>query len=378
MKTFNIITLGASGAGKTVFLASLFKALSTQGKHSFFLEVEDLQKRQQLNAIYTKIITGDSWPSGTRFSEVNEWSYSCCVQNPETLDKYKACEFTYFDYAGGRLTNLDEQDTEFQNLVGKADSILGLLDGQKILACLNHTDKFKADSFVNHDLTNILMYMEKSQVPIHFVVSKWDLLHNKGYTLEDIRDYLLSIYEFNEIVRNRKAIDSPVRLIPVSSVGFEFATPQPDGSMQKKSDGVFRPFQPEVPLACVLIDAFKANKKEFEDAKKQLENQNLETENPWISIFQNIVNSGLNILLTEWFADFGSESLSILNKIDDILFAGYRGHKKGRLEELRKDRDNSLKEVENDITALSHAIDSFMHIEQKLDQDFPASNLFLL
>lgn len=62
MKTYKIITLGASGSGKTVFLASMFKALSIQGDYTFFLEVEDPAKRKRLNAIYTQVITGDSWP----------------------------------------------------------------------------------------------------------------------------------------------------------------------------------------------------------------------------------------------------------------------------------------------------------------------------
>jgi WD40 repeat protein len=37
MKTYKIITLGASGSGKTVFLASMFKALGIQVDHGFYL-----------------------------------------------------------------------------------------------------------------------------------------------------------------------------------------------------------------------------------------------------------------------------------------------------------------------------------------------------
>lgn len=35
MENYKILTLGTSGAGKTVFLASMFKALSTQGEEGF-------------------------------------------------------------------------------------------------------------------------------------------------------------------------------------------------------------------------------------------------------------------------------------------------------------------------------------------------------
>ena len=46
MKTYNILTLGLSGAGKTVYLASLFKQLSTQGEQGFFLEIKENTARQ--------------------------------------------------------------------------------------------------------------------------------------------------------------------------------------------------------------------------------------------------------------------------------------------------------------------------------------------
>lgn len=60
MKNYNIITLGPSGAGKTVFLASLFKALSIQGEHGFFLEVEDSTKQNLLNKTYTELVSGET------------------------------------------------------------------------------------------------------------------------------------------------------------------------------------------------------------------------------------------------------------------------------------------------------------------------------
>ena len=39
MKSYKIVALGASGAGKTVFLSSLYKELSTQSKSNKILEV---------------------------------------------------------------------------------------------------------------------------------------------------------------------------------------------------------------------------------------------------------------------------------------------------------------------------------------------------
>ena len=40
MNTYSVIMLGPRGSGKTMFLASMYKKLSTQGKLKFFLKVE--------------------------------------------------------------------------------------------------------------------------------------------------------------------------------------------------------------------------------------------------------------------------------------------------------------------------------------------------
>ena len=53
MKTYRILTLGASGSGKTVFLASMFKQLSIQGEAGFFLGANNHQEQKILNSVYT-------------------------------------------------------------------------------------------------------------------------------------------------------------------------------------------------------------------------------------------------------------------------------------------------------------------------------------
>ena len=55
MNTYSVIMLGPRGSGKTMFLASMYKKLSTQGKLKFFLKVEGAEKRKRLNTIYTQV-----------------------------------------------------------------------------------------------------------------------------------------------------------------------------------------------------------------------------------------------------------------------------------------------------------------------------------
>ena len=371
IKTYKIMTLGASGAGKTVFLASMFRELSTGKTYGFNLDIED-PKQNLLDNIFKQIISGDSWPSGTR--TISEWTFTCYVKNPN-LENYNACKFTYFDYAGGRLTDSNEEDTEFKDLVEKANTILCLLDGRKILAWMNNDNKSLVNSFLDTDLSSIIDSIKNCIVPIHFVISKWDLLESK-FSLQQIRDRLLSIDEFQELIKMRNNAGSPVRLIPVSSVGSNFATLQSDGSMKK--NGVMpKPYQVEVPIACVLPDGLKPKLSEINKKRHELE-KNLGTTNTVLKrwkVVKPVVDLGLEIIL-EIVIPLDQEykfAKVIINKLDDILFSRVI---KG-LDELREEKEKSLQQVKDDETALNHAINSFLYIEQKLEKDFQESNLIV-
>lgn len=381
MKTYKIITLGASGAGKTVFLASMFEALSIQGDHGFYLEVEDQNKRKLLNSIYTQIITGDTWPKGTKYSEVSEWTFTCRVKTP--FGDYPACQFTYFDYAGGRLTDMDEdEDEEFEGMVKQADAILGLLDGQKIHAWMSGSNKLAADSFLKKDLPSILKLMLSCKVPIHFALSKWDLLENE-FSLNQVIDRLLKIPKFEHLVRSRNKAGSPIRLIPVSSVGLNFVTPAPDGSMKKTSGANPHPFNMELPIACVLPDKLTVQLKEVID-RIHHEEDNIDKPNIFSFIF-NVPGSLIDLfagiaineivedeeeMLFKYIKKFGLQALVFLAQ-------GMRKSAKEKAEKFRKQRDSSLKAVKDEKTALEHAKNSFLYIQNELYRKYPHSELNL-
>ncbi|MEA5619255.1 hypothetical protein VB711_15615 [Cronbergia sp. UHCC 0137] len=381
MKTYKIITLGASGAGKTVFLASMFKALSIQGDYTFFLEVEDQARRKRLNAIYTQVITADNWPEGTKYGDVSEWTFNCRVKVP-TLDTYTACQFTYFDYAGGRLID-SEEDAEFTNIVQESSTILGLLDGKKIYSLMKDSNDLAVNIFLNKDLPNILKWMNTSRVPIHFVISKWDLIENE-FSLRQVRERLLKIPAFEELIHIRNHANSPVRLIPVSSIGSGFAIPQPDGSMKKISGAIPDPFQVEVPLACVLPDGLQARLSEVKEKQQEIEKTSKSKPN----IFSNVLvfvgkAAQISINVASWAfipPEFQVEK-ALLHKLSESIGLGLEGRRKAsieREEKLNQERNASLKLVKDEETALMHAVDNFAVIQNKFERVFPDSELILM
>ncbi|MDE5121128.1 MAG: hypothetical protein O4965_13925 [Trichodesmium sp. St19_bin1] len=382
MNTYSVIMLGPRGSGKTMFLASMYKKLSTQGKLKFFLKVEGAEKRKRLNTIYTQVAFDEDWPGGTAINELSEWEFTCCVQT-EDLSIYDACKFVYIDYSGGRLTDPEgegEEDEEFNNKIQAADIILVLLDGQKLLAFIGQIRE--GLKWANGDLPNMLQEVQKIQdKPVHFVISKWDIVA-PDYSLEEVRDRLLDIEEFNNLVIARNKARTPIRLIPVSSVGQGFATLLQNGSMAKNIDVLPTPFQVEVPLACTLPDKINVELKEL--AKKIEAEKNKEIKvDPKYSLgdiagqFFGFMGGGVKniqqLLPKKYQFDEGV--------LEDFIKGAERGVREknaeaqNRTEELRDKQKEFLNNVSNEKTALDSAVASFQKIENTLKIDFPESDL---
>ncbi|NES86816.1 MAG: hypothetical protein F6K10_38780 [Moorea sp. SIO2B7] len=393
MKTYKILTLGASGAGKTVCLASMFKSLSLKTEHGFYLEVEDFRQQKRLTDIYTNLIIGN-WPEGTRYDEISEWTFTCCVKN-RNLENFPICQFSYFDYAGGRLTDMDENDHKLQAIIRQADAILGLLDGQKIQALMsNSNEDNKMDSFLNKDLPALIKWMSHCQAPIQLVISKWDLLDN-NFGLQEIHDRLLEIPEFKKLVLERNRESSPVRLIPVSSVGFGFVTPQPDGSMKKIAGSIPRPFHMEVPMSCVIPDLVD---KEIQVNLQRLiaiTNEKIGEDSEFNKLLNNFLKAILKFgILIDMIVDFlvsyyleeDTDNLQleikkqIFKKIDNLVLAKIKKKVEAndkKITELRQKRDESIQKIQDETTAFQSAVTSFLYISNKLSQDFPDSEIIV-
>ena len=381
MNNYSIIMLGPSGSGKTVFLSSLYKRLSTQSELGFFLQVDTVAKRKRLNNIYTQVAIEEKWPPATRYDQVSEWTFTCRVQNPSDLSIHDACSFTYLDYAGERITDeTDDEDggVEFDNRLKNADALLGLLDGQRLCSLMK--DEKVGKVWAIKDLGNMIQEMQKMEglkKPVYFVISKWDIVE-QSYSLEQIRERLLEIDEFKNLIKLRNQAKSTVRLIPVSAVGKGFAISQPDGSM-KKTGELPKPFQVEVPLACILTDKIKQQIEEILKKRESEQAKNTEVK-PDIDFFDwlgQLFAGGLktvqDFLPRKYqFADGVFKTLIDWAETPAIQKVAYAAR---RTEELRREQAESLIKVANEESALAHAVNCFVSIQNQLAYRFPASEL---
>ncbi|MTJ06348.1 hypothetical protein [Anabaena sp. UHCC 0204] len=389
--------MGPSGSGKTVFLGSMYHKLSTQGESGFFLAVDDAQ-RIILNQIYTEVATDETWPEPTQIVDISNLKFTCKIQTPKGI--YSACQFQYTDYSGEILTDRKDDTTyieKFNETIKNADVLLGLIDGSKLLSYIKGENS--ARKWVIKELGNVLSLMQNTDKSIHFIISKWDLIEGE-YTLEEVRNHLLEIDQFRNIIMtrsNNSDINNEnhrndhgkgvVRLIPVSSVGKGFAEQQTDGSM-KKTGKLPKPYNIELPIACILPDKLK------EELRKMINEENKKSQ-------EQIQEVKANLTLWDKLKKyFGTTAKTILEKVAPKLPPQFQFSKeiltdiidfidqdlqtsvynketaaKERTEQLKAKKAEALVKIENEKTALEYSTRCFLLLVNKLEYEHPYSKL---
>lgn len=256
VRTYEVHALGPPGAGKTVLMASLYKRLNIKRAELPFYLKSDYSSGLQLNRTYHQLANPDeSWPAPTQ--QIMEWSFTACVPRP--AGNFEPVKYTYVDYPGGVLTSARGADDE---VIGpliarlkRADALLVLLDGQQLMALLR--GERSGARYLELDITSSLEIVQQSRCPVHFVVTKWDLLEGT-HTLAEVRDRLLKHRDFVDLIESKRAATAAgIRLFPVSAVGPGFAELQPSGEMKKTGTPHPEPVNVEFPLISVVPDTLQ-------------------------------------------------------------------------------------------------------------------------
>lgn len=388
MNTYKIIVLGATGSGKTVFLASLYNQRYQQSDRIGFKLKTDPERRRRLVEIYSQVANPQQeWPDSTDRSTISEWNFTCSVQNNDLVD-YDILHFNYLDYAGGRITDPQkgsETVSSFDDAIKDADIFLCLLDGQKLLALIDKEEY--GYELLNKDLPNLIPILSEHAKPVHFVITKWDLFsEDTSHSLKAIRDCLLEYRPFADFIESRKrAKKRPVRLVPVSAVGKNFARPQDD--QMKKIGKNPKPFQVEMPLVCVLPDLFIAQQELIQEEEQRLKKEPVKVTRRTplkvrLSLMAGIVTRVAGKVMPIFYTPILSRPLYL---IEDQLIASLaeffeRGVKKeeearkAELEQLIRKRDEALHAIQDEKAAIEYAKTCFMYQFKKLEEDLPESD----
>lgn len=256
VRTYEVHALGPSGAGKTVFMASLYKRLNIKRPELPFYLKSEYSTGLQLNHTYNQLANPDeSWPSPTQ--RPMEWSFTACIPTPS--GDFEPIRYTYLDYPGGVLTSQRGVDDEvigpLIDRLKAADALLVLLDGQQIMALLR--GERSGARYLELEITTSLEIVQQSRCPVHFLVTKWDLLDGH-HSLEEVRDRLMKHRDFADLIESKRSgTAAAIRLFPVSAVGPCFAELQPSGEMKKVGSLHPEPENVELPLISVVPDTLQ-------------------------------------------------------------------------------------------------------------------------
>jgi hypothetical protein len=256
--SFDVVTLGAPGAGTTSFLAAMFGQLKAGPPgNGPFLDISLAQARM-LHSMVADPVAG--WPQAAPPDPVPAWEFTCCIRAAGRV--FEIFRINYLDFAGVRLRQALFGNTavghRFQQKIVSAHALLGVLDGLALRYLLD--DDPRGERLDGPGMKTIFQIMRThaGRRPVHLVVSKWDLLAD-AYELGDVRAKLMEFGDFAALARSgAPGRPAPlVRLIPVGALGSGFARLDAAGIVRKRA-GVSSPVNAEIPLVALPIDFYHA------------------------------------------------------------------------------------------------------------------------
>lgn len=272
--TFRVVSLGTSGAGKTVMLASMFHELAFRSRARPYVLDSDAAQRATLGKLYTELIdTAGPWPRGTRAGEETEYRFPC-VARDDGRD-HVLFEISYLDYAGELFTSSKSKKSveKLRRHVSEAHALFGMLDGRRLAQYLR--GESEGITYMNGEILAMFGWLTRARCPIHLLVTKWDLVNGVGETdssvesrLELIRDALVDHAPIQSLVLDAQERRQTIRLIPVSSVGEGFARIDGNGDVVKIKGARAGSINLHVPFAAIVPDYLERIRSEMEAADR--------------------------------------------------------------------------------------------------------------
>lgn len=184
--------VGHSGAGKTSFMAGMYKYLG-EDTEGYGISAKNQAQKSQLKRMAQALDRG-AYPAGTDVQSRYEFAFT--VHGDELVP------FNWIDYRGGILLSDDPDDRDidkFMDAIKKADALVVFLDGLKLIqpGARWNMEYDILLSCIERSLT----VKHKSWFPISFVITKVDIVPD-GATFHGLQRFnnLFSQIEKNDNV----------------------------------------------------------------------------------------------------------------------------------------------------------------------------------
>lgn len=270
---FKVLSLGLSGSGKTVFLACMFYEMyvANHERRSFHIETS-AENAKILSGIRESVVDSDrEWPSGTGLGDTKEFLFDVVVKDRDRKDT--VLQFSYLDYPGELFEHTshadplveetkNEQLEELERQSQHAHAIFAVIDGRKMVQYLR--GERAGQIYMQATISPMLAMVGSSTCPVHFLLTKWDLVRDVGEDipgdpnscLARVRSALHEHPAIGAMIRSGVPGGRRVRLIPVSAVGPNFAELTDEGEVVKVAGAVAEPTNLDIPLSAIVPDYF--------------------------------------------------------------------------------------------------------------------------
>lgn len=159
--------VGHSGAGKTSFMAGMYKYLGNE-KEGYGIRAVNNAQKANLERMAQNLTNGQ-YPSGTDIQQMYKFELTCAGRD--------VIPFNWMDYRGGILLSDDPDDDDmekFMKAISQADALVVFLDGEKLS---KNTSKWAMEyDILISCIENSLSVDHQSWFPICFVITKCDML----------------------------------------------------------------------------------------------------------------------------------------------------------------------------------------------------------
>lgn len=286
MEQMKVIMIGPDGCGKTLYLAVLLQQqFVANPKNRWRLHPVKMEQAAFLNQTFATLIDPDEdFPPPTRRGELIDYDFDLRVAGSHNT--VTPLKLSYLDFPGDivRVPQAGETD-EFGQRVEDADVVMGLFDGLDVLRMMQHPERTPAQC-LQGKYGSLLIWLARNKyqmdMPIHFVITKWDLLEEAGFSFAAVKAKLLQFPEFVRFTQREKKrvfdaetqttkeqVYPPAHLIPMSALGTGFAELSGERMIKKGKTGV-NPEDIILPLALAVCDGIRvrwdSNRERFTDA----------------------------------------------------------------------------------------------------------------
>lgn len=185
-KTFNLLSIGQRGVGKTVFLVGSYTELQTENSknqpHKLWFECQDNQVKENVERILEYIYQTNQYPPPTM--RIANFSFN--LKRQSLWGEKTVCHFRWNDIPGEIC---DVHNSEFRELVFNSHGCCVFIDAY----ALRHSDAYVQvleNIFEQVMALTSLVYLNGLSYPLAIVLTKYDLLESNTTTQQVIRNKL--------------------------------------------------------------------------------------------------------------------------------------------------------------------------------------------